>query len=79
MFGGRIKELEGSWAPIGAFTGGPPCIPGSPRPALVKGAGAARTPGFGASCEVLEGVKTFAGSPLVGADDGWIGEMEPGS
>lgn len=54
-------------------------MPGSPRPTLVKGDGAARRPGFGASWEVLEGVNTFAGSPLVGADDGWIGEIEPGS
>jgi len=51
-------------------------MPGSPRPALVKGA--ELTPGFGANCEVVAGVKTLAGSPLVGADDGWIGEMEPG-
>ena len=54
-------------------------MPGSPRPAPAKGVGVARMPGFGASWEVLEGVKIFAGNPLVGADDGWIGEMEPGS
>lgn len=53
-------------------------MPGSPRPALLKGVGAVRSPGFGANCEVVAGVNTFAGSPLVGADDGWIGEMAPG-
>jgi hypothetical protein len=68
MVGGLIYDLEGSWAPSGPFTGGPPCMPGSPRPALVTGA--ELTPGLGANWGVVEGVMTLAGSPLVGAEDG---------
>lgn len=47
-------------------------MPGKPRPALVKGGGPlfGRAPVLGANCEVVEGVRTLAGSPLVGADDG---------
>ena len=31
--GGRMYRLEGSWDPIDPLLGGPPDIPGSPRPA----------------------------------------------
>ena len=31
--GGRIYRLAGSWDPINPLLGGPPDIPGSPRPA----------------------------------------------
>ncbi len=34
MTGGRMYLAEGSWAPIGALIGGPPGMPGSPRPAV---------------------------------------------
>lgn len=36
---------------MGAFSGGPPCIPGKPRPALLKGTGALfeRPPELGAN------------------------------
>ena len=30
---GRMYRLEGSWDPIDPLLGGPPGIPGSPRPA----------------------------------------------
>jgi hypothetical protein len=43
-------------------------MPGSPRPALVKGA--ELTPGLGASWGVVDGVMTLAGNPLVGAEEG---------
>lgn len=33
MVGGVIYRPEGSWDPIDSFIGGPPGIPGSPRPA----------------------------------------------
>ena len=70
--GGCIYRLDGSCAPVGPFRGGPPCIPGKPRPALVNGGGLLfkRAPEFGANWEVVEGVKTLAGNPLVGADEG---------
>jgi len=46
----------------------------------VKGGGPlfARGPELGASWEVVEGVRMLAGSPLVGADEGWIGEIAAG-
>ena len=31
--GGRMYRLEGSWDPIDPLIGGPPGIPGNPRPA----------------------------------------------
>jgi hypothetical protein len=56
---------------MGAFNGGPPCMPGKPRPALVNGGGLlGLAPALGDNCEVVDGVRTLAGSPLVGADEG---------
>jgi hypothetical protein len=67
----------GSLAPSGLLRAGPPGMPGSPRPAPPNGVGwLCRLPG--ASWLVVEGVTTFAGSPLVGAADGWIGEIVTG-
>ena len=65
---------------MGAFNGGPPCMPGKPRPALVNGGGLlGLAPALGDNCEVVDGVRTLAGSPLVGADKGWMGEMAAGT
>jgi hypothetical protein len=36
MVGGRIRLDEGSWAPMALLSGGPPGMPGKPRPAVPK-------------------------------------------
>lgn len=75
--GGLMYCELGSLAPSALFSAGPPGMPGSPRPAPPNGVDwPCRPPA--ASWLVVEGVSTFAGSPLDGAEDGWIGEMVTG-
>jgi hypothetical protein len=45
-------------------------MPGKPRPAPKKTGVRPDPPAAGSSWFVVAGVSTFAGSPLVGADDG---------
>ena len=69
--------LLGSLAPRVPFNGGPPGMPGRPRPAPPNRA-APPVPPPDESWLVVAGVTTLAGRPLVGADDGWIGEIVTG-
>src|SRR5215217_5433537 len=60
---------------MGRFSGEPPCMPGRPRPALPNALGCSNDvegPVLGANWFVVDGVRIFAGRPLVGAENGWI-------
>ena len=70
--------LLGSLAPSVPFSGGPPGIPGRPRPAPPKNAAPPVVALPDESRLVVAGVITLAGRPLVGAEDGWVGEIVTG-
>ena len=76
MAGGDMYCEEGSRAPSEPVRGGPPCMPGRPRPAPVNTGALLLGVVEGARALVVAGVTTVAGIPLVGADKGWIGEIE---
>ena len=64
--GGLIYCAAGSLAPRALLSVGPPGIPGNPRPAPVNVGTRLRE--VVVSWEVVAGVRTFAGNPLVGVD-----------
>ena len=70
---------RGSRAPKGLVRGGPPGIPGKPRPALRKPFAFSGRSGLGARRLVVAGVMILAEIPLeAGAPTGGIGEITTG-
>lgn len=75
---GPTVGARGSRAPSGLVRGGPPGIPGKPRPALRKPLAFSGRSGLGAKRLVVLGVITLAEIPLeAGAPTGGTGEITP--
>lgn len=64
--GGCIYLAEGSCAPIDAFKGGPPGMPGSPWPSMAKDVPVLELVELRLSLEVVSGVVTVTGISMKG-------------